>query len=190
MLPQLRPPRRLRSVTRVKKISPPPALARVKYEAPTEGMSDKVKRAYYDICGESDERVRIAKRFGRLLEEYTVITLPEAIYYEGMEQRKREFDYQSALMGGRSELGGLVVDFMVRIPGGWLAVLVNGDFWHNKPMQRERDFQTKERAIGLNYQDGTILYSIEIWESTLKSCFRDHAIDQSLLGIEVGQMAG
>jgi hypothetical protein len=184
-LPRVRKPPGVVKIKKTRKLKAPP---RPRAEAITADLSPQLKRAYYNTCGSPEERKEIVDRFGELLEEEPNITYPEAIFWWLLEKLKREeFDYQSSIFGGRTELGGLVVDFLVDMGGYYVAVLVNGNYWHNKPEQRERDFLTKESVIGQTWQGSPILYAVEIWESKLLSCDRFDTAVRTLRGEDVGQ---
>jgi hypothetical protein len=150
-------------------------------------MTDKEKRAYYNTCGEPEEKRDIILRFRALLEDYPSITYPEAITYHGLEKRKVQFDFQVSEDGGRTELGGLVSDFVVDIGGIGLALQVHGNYWHNKPEVRERDLLYNEFIIGKVVNGLVISTVVEVWESKLMSCDRDEVIDKALLGIGMGE---
>ena len=55
-------------------------------------------------------------------------TLPERVVYKALTDRHIEFDFQSSLVGGRLELGGLVADFVIPRPP--TIIRVQGLFWH------------------------------------------------------------
>lgn len=188
----LRLPRRLRvrgveGAGRVKRVTAfkPPAPPRT--QSPTSGMPDRIRRAFYALCGDFERREKLAWRFAQLLEENSAITLPEALLYVLLEERDIKFDYQSALLGGRQELGGLVVDFIIDMGGYALAVLVNGDYWHTLPAQMLRDDRTKEEVVGQSYEGVVISLALSIWESTLLGCNRERAVELLLTGVEVGR---
>ena len=183
-LPKIRPPENIGKIGKAKKMPPP---ARIPTEPPTADMSDKEKRAYYNTCGEPEEKREIILRFRALFEEYPSITYPEAITYWGLEKRKVEFDFQASADGGRTQLGGLVADFIVDYGGVGLALQVHGNYWHNKPEVRERDLLYNERIIGQQVNGIIINTVVEVWESKLMSCERDETIDKALLGIGVGE---
>ena len=62
-------------------------------------------------------------------------SVPEWVVYEELLRRGlrdgEEFTYQSPLMGGRVERGGLIIDFMFRDPPG-LAINVQGEYYHQE----------------------------------------------------------
>ena len=64
-------------------------------------------------------------------------SLPEYIVYRTLQrlglQPGIDFRYQSPLMGGRQERGGVVIDFMFSNPPG-LAINVQGTFYHQEQL--------------------------------------------------------
>lgn len=183
-LPSLRKPPAIKKIRKTKRL---PSPARIRDEPLTADMSDKERRAYYNTCGEPEERKKIVDRFSALLETEPAMTYPEAIVYWMLEKRGLKFYYQTSYEGGRTELGGLVVDFLVDVGGIGVALQVQGNFWHNKPEQRERDLLVNERVVGMRYADMVIDVVVELWESKLMSCEREETMDAALLGIEMGQ---
>jgi hypothetical protein len=178
---------RLKSARRIKRPGLFKGPAPVRPEPITAEMPDRIKRAYYALCGEDDRRAELAWRFSKLLADNPAMTLPEALFYILLEERKISFSYQSAFDGGRAELGGVVVDFVLRMGSYAIAVLVNGDYWHTLPQQIVRDAETKEQVLGQFFEDLVIGQALEIWESTLLSCDRERAVDLLLQGVEVGR---
>lgn len=183
-LPKIRKPPALKRIRKAKKIKPPP---RPRTEPITADMSDKEKRAFYNTCGEPEEKRSIIMRFRSLLEEFPAITYPEAITYYLLEKRKIEFSFQSSLDGGRAELGGLVADFLLDNGGAGLAIQVHGNYWHSKPEVRERDILYNELIIGRVWNGIVITQVVEVWESKLMSCDREEVIDKALLGQGMGE---
>jgi hypothetical protein len=64
-----------------------------------------------------------------------------------------DFSFQTALMGGRMEKGGVVIDFLFSNPPD-LAINVQGEFWHFGlgPEVRARDIIAREQLAGLGIQ--------------------------------------
>lgn len=87
-------------------------------------------------------------------------TLPEWRVYWWLSKEKIQFDFQSSLMGGRLDKGGLVIDFLLpdRFPPG-LVLNVQGFFWHRYTTNdRMADILTKVR---LQEQGYTVVYMAE-----------------------------
>lgn len=183
-LPKPRKPKRIAGARRIKTPVKP---VTIRNESATADLNPRERRAYYAICGDEETRREIIMRFRALLEKFSAMTLPEAIYYFELEKRKITFDYQSAMGGGRTELGGAVVDFILDMGSHAVGILVNGNYWHSNPVQRARDFETKEVVTGQFWQGKIISVVIDVWESKLLSCDRGNAVDRSLFGDEVGQ---
>ncbi len=167
------------------KAAEPPPTAKIKSYA--SDLEPRMKRAFYSLCGDMDRRKELIERFMRQLETNDRMTLPESIFYSLLEDRGVEFSYQSSFDGGRSELGGEVVDFVVDMGGYALAVLVNGDYWHSTPDQIRRDQESIESVTGQYFNGLQITATLIIWESTLLGCNRERAVDLLLTGVEVGK---
>ena len=91
--------------------------------------------------------------------DMTRFTRPEWYVYWYLEHRKRwihgiDFKFQSSMLGGRAEIGGLVSDFEVWrtfYPPG-LVMPVHGFFWHRLTSdQRAKDQDQKNRLENLGY---------------------------------------
>lgn len=68
-------------------------------------------------------------------------SLEERIVYKELLKRKIYFSFQSSMEGGRQELGGMVVDFI--IPERRIALRVQGTIWHTGPEAEARDLVHK-----------------------------------------------
>lgn len=95
-------------------------------------------------------------------------------------RQDEEFSYQSPLLGGRQELGGAVVDFIIYITTPRLAIRVQGEYWHfNRGFdQRGEDIIQKERITNLGYD------VVDILERDCLARPR-HAVDMALIGQEL-----
>ena len=102
-----------------------------------------------------------------IVSEIGSATLPEWYVWWYLTRRAKllpnvEFEFQSSLFGGRRELGGLVVDFLLRdrfSPG--LVVNVQGYHWHRySTRSRATDVLTKIRLQSAPYFF-TVVYVLE-----------------------------
>ena len=79
-------------------------------------------------------------------------TLPERIVYKSLLdyglQEGTDFDFQSSLMGGRIELGGMVADFLFE--RGHMVIRVQGP-GHQEYEQRGRDTDQKQRLERMGF---------------------------------------
>lgn len=91
-------------------------------------------------------------------------TLPERIIWRWLEREGFIFSTQSAELGGRTTVGGAVVDFVVY---GYIAqpmiIRVMGGYWHG-PAHSDRmqgDEEQKARLEGLGY------HVVDLWEEDI-----------------------
>ena len=82
---------------------------------------------------------------------------PEFVCYREIRNQgyvpNLDFNFQSNFLGGRLELGGIVVDFVFHRPPG-LAIEVNGRYYHyDRPSsgQDARDIYKRAQMAGLGY---------------------------------------
>ena len=89
------------------------------------------------------------------------ITTDEWYVYWWLTKRQRLFTFQSRLLGGRRNIGGLITDFVVHdacAPPG-LVLNVQGFAWHRYTSeQRSADVLTKVRLKALGYE---VVYLLE-----------------------------
>lgn len=109
-------------------------------------------------------------------------TLPERIIWKWLEDRGYSFTVQQAELGGRNQVGGAVVDFIVwDYAGKPVAIRTMGDYWHGPafPNRRNRDDAQagKLRARGYLVCD---LFESEIYEYALDGHL-GRLIDRQLL---------
>jgi len=74
-----------------------------------------------------------------------VMTDIEAIVAGWLTERKIDFEFQSSMLGGFYELGGAVVDFLLRDSG--LAWRVSGEYWHRGIVPEGRDLIQRETLM-------------------------------------------
>ena len=68
-------------------------------------------------------------------------SIPERILYKELERRKVTFTFQSSMLGGRLQLGGMVADFILADYGA--VIRVQGTFWHTGIEAEARDAYQK-----------------------------------------------
>lgn len=92
-----------------------------------------------------------------------------------------DFSFQSKLLGGRSEIGGLVADFLFDNPPG-LAININGVYEHYERNDGERGAldevqrgQLASLSITLIFIDDTALLSNPGWYISQALSFIDHS---------------
>lgn len=85
-------------------------------------------------------------------------SLEERILYKALSLRKIPFDFQSSMIGGRMELGGMVADFILLDRNA--IIRVQGTIWHTGIVAEARD--KEHRAIMENM--GYVVWDIWDWE--------------------------
>ncbi len=71
-------------------------------------------------------------------------TKPELAIYQALQRMGLNFEFQSKMLGGRDQKGGLVGDFYLAEYS--LLINVQGEYWHSKP---DRMAQDKIQRISL-----------------------------------------
>jgi very-short-patch-repair endonuclease len=84
-------------------------------------------------------------------------SLPERILYKELKRRRIEFSFQSSMMGGRQQLGGMVADFI--LPFYKIIIQVQGTLWH---VGKDAEAWDTHQRLTLENMGYTILY---IWDT-------------------------
>lgn len=105
-----------------------------------------------------------------------VLTDIEELCYRWLVRHGIEFEFQSSLSGGYFELGGSVVDFLLRDRG--IAIRCMGEYWHQRVTQQGRDTIQREQLEALGW---TV---VDIWGSDLKERLTE-TMEKALLGEEM-----
>ncbi len=83
-------------------------------------------------------------------------SLPERILYKELKRRRIEFSFQSSMMGGRQQLGGIVADFI--LPFYKIIIQVQGTIWH---VGKDAEAWDTRQRLTLENMGYTVLY---IWD--------------------------
>lgn len=111
-----------------------------------------------------------------------VATLPEWRVWYWLDKHHIEFDFQSSQMGGRRELGGLVIDFLLPTMVPPMALQVQGEYWHySTGEQRMHDQQSKAQLEARGYQ------VIMVDESDVNERL-DYILRLAMQGIDLSRM--
>lgn len=92
-----------------------------------------------------------------------------------------DFQFQSSYFGGRMDLGGLVADFVIDALTPPLIIRVQGEYWHQLPGRRARDFYEMVQLIEHGFQ------VVDVWEDDLRTRL-DFAMNQALKGVSLREM--
>lgn len=130
----------------------------------------------------------LAKRIRKLQHtKYPYGTVPELLMLDYLSSQGERYKYQAELFGGFRN-GGLVPDFVLQRAGGWRALNIQGQYWHNVPGKAVKDASDKLRMLGASYEGQPILDVVFVWERRLMSpdSSRERTLQNATLGIEEG----
>jgi len=96
-------------------------------------------------------------------------TIPEAIAFAWLEDRKYAFDFQSSQLGGLHVRGGAVVDFLIYNMSfeGHYIWRIQGEHWHTGGRKQESDRVQRDRLLGLWVEGATVVAVVDLWEDDL-----------------------
>lgn len=105
-----------------------------------------------------------------------IFTDIEEIVYNWLVKHKIVFTFQSSLSGGRYELGGSVVDFI--LDNRNIAIRVLGEYWHRGVAKEGSDLLQKENLSALGW------VVIDLWSSDIENRLEETMI-KALRGEEM-----
>ena len=109
----------------------------------------------------------LARRLVRMQQRMPVASLPELIVFDWLQRNDIPFVFQGEFKGGRTRLGGTVPDFVVNVGGRGLVLRVQGDYWHTRPGNSEKDFGQKVAMMGRTINGLRVQNVVDLWESDL-----------------------
>ena len=130
----------------------------------------------------------LARRIRKLQHtKYPYGTVPELLMLDFLDSRGERYKYQAQLFGG-FRYGGLVPDFVIAKAGGWRAINIQGQYWHNIPGKKVKDAADKLRMVGATYEGQQITDVIFVWERRLMQpdTQRDRTLENAVAGVEEG----
>jgi hypothetical protein len=146
-----------------------------------EREDDKVQRLTRELGGTNAD-YKLAKRVVGMMPGYPAASAIELVTYDWLSAHQIKFDFQAVLYGGRRAEGGILPDFVVQGAGGWLAWLINGEYWHSQSMNQGRDEIARMKLVGADYKGMRITDMVELWEKDVLRK-RPQIFEQALLGI-------
>jgi len=138
------------------------------------------------LLGNDGAAWRVAERVVALQAEFPRGTIPELIVYQWLEQEQVRFIYQATAFGGRAVRGGLLPDFVVIQGGSGAAWQMQGDYWHSKKFNPDRDESSRIRLLGSEFEGVKVESVIFIWEDRLYRTYPT-PLTMALAGVEVGK---
>ena len=154
---------------------PPPSEAKSEFDL-TSDMEDR-------LASELSDRP-LAKRVISLQKKHPYGTVPELLALDYLDRNQERYVYQAQLYGGFRP-GGIVPDFLVMRQAAILAMLINGNYWHNLPGMKTADEADKYRLLGTTHEGQRISRVSIVWESRLMRD-RDNTMRAALAGQDLG----
>ncbi len=105
-----------------------------------------------------------------------VMTDIEKLVYDWLVKHKIAFTFQSSLSGGRFELGGSVVDFI--LDNRNIAIRVLGEYWHRGVSKSGQDLIQREMLNELGY------IVVDLWSTDIE----DHLEQTMRLALQGREM--
>lgn len=125
----------------------------------------------WQVMGGREKDLKLARQCATLKRErLPAATTPELIVYIWLSERGYDFEFQVEVNGGRRDVGGSVVDFVVRAGKEW-ALRVQGNYWHDQVEQGGLDELRKRLLIGAFVGKYQIDGVVDIWEDDI---YRDY----------------
>lgn len=146
-----------------------------------EREEDKVQRLTRELGGTTADN-KLAKRVVGMMPTYPAASAIELVTYDWLTANQIQFDFQAVLYGGRRAEGGILPDFVVMGATGWLAWLINGEYWHSQAINQGRDEIARMKLVGADYKGVRITSMVELWEKDVLRK-RPQVFEQGLIGI-------
>lgn len=131
----------------------------------------------------------LAKRVLALQQKWPLGTVPELIVMDFLERRHFSYEFQFWVFGGRARKGGAVLDFVIDVGTGVIAVWVNGNYWHGRAGRSEVDHAQRLAVMGIRIWGKRVSATVSIWESriaTNNKFKREQALNAMIQGKELG----
>lgn len=146
-----------------------------------EREPDKVQRLARELGGTTAD-YKLAKRVVNMMAQFPAASAIELVTHDWLSANQIPFEFQATLYGGRRADGGVIPDFVVQGAGGWVAWLINGEYWHSQAINQGRDEIARIKLVGTNYKGMIITDMVQLWERDVMRK-RPQVFQQGLLGI-------
>lgn len=138
-------------------------------------------RRIWKLMGSHSHDWMAAQRIVGLAQKFPRATVPELLVYDFLTTGQHVFLFQQPVKGGRTEKGGLVPDFLVREPEGWVVWNVNGEYWHSGEPDKGRDNILASALVGTYVEGVPIKDLVVLWESDVYNR-RPDIFNRALIG--------
>ena len=126
----------------------------------------------------------LAGRVEKLALRFPNATIPELSVYDWLRRQQVEFTFQGEFGGGRSLRGGAVPDFVIDQGGHGLVWRVQGEYWHSRLGNRDKDLAQKIAMMGQNVSGVRVGTVVDVWERDIYQR-REHTLRMALAGASI-----
>jgi len=103
----------------------------------------------------------------------------EILVLDWLDKRGIVYDFQSSLLGGRVEFGGMVIDII--LPESGIAMRIMGEYYHSGVIQEAKDREQRSMLEGLGYR------VVDLQEADLTTNL-DAVMEKAIMGDEMSEI--
>lgn len=148
-----------------------------------EKSTDPLVMQIWQTLGGRERDYKLAQQCATLKETLPDATTLELVIYLWLKQKGYRFEYQVQVNGGRRNVGGSVVDFVVNAGKTW-AIRSQGDYWHGSYEQQAADALRKKFLVGGFAGQYQIDGVVDVYESDVYAD-RETVLSQAVAGYQL-----
>lgn len=148
-----------------------------------EKSTDPLVMQIWQTLGGRERDYKLAQQCATLKETLPDATTLELVIYLWLKQKGYRFEYQVQVNGGRRNVGGSVVDFVVNAGKTW-AWRAQGSYFHSGFEQVGLDEMRKKLLIGAYAGEYQIDGVVDLWENAVYAD-RETVLSQAIAGYQL-----
>jgi hypothetical protein len=137
----------------------------------------------WQTLGGRERDYKLAQQCATLKETLPDATTPELVVYLWLKQKGYRFEFQVQVNGGRRDVGGSVVDFVVQAGKTW-AWRVQGVYFHTGYEKEGSDELRKRLLVGAYAGQYQIDGVVDLWEDDIYQD-RETVLSQAVAGYQL-----
>lgn len=146
--------------------------------------TDPLVMQIWQTLGGRERDYKLAQQAATLkTEKLPEATTLELVIFLWLKEKGYQFEYQVQVNGGRRDVGGSVVDFVVRSGRNW-AIRAQGDYYHSSYEQQGLDDMRKKLLIGAYAGQYQIDGVVDVWEGSVYAD-RETVMSQAVAGYQL-----
>lgn len=155
-------------------------------DPPSSGdPEDPLVYEIWQVMGGRERDRKLARQCATLKrEKLPEATTPELIVYLWLSSQGVDFEFQVEANGGRRDVGGSIVDFMVRGSKEWAWRVQS--YWHQGWEQQGLDEVRRRLLIGSLVGEYQIDGVVDLWDTDIYRD-RDMVLNMALAGVQLGR---